>query len=85
MVGHSLCLKKCTSKFHEIDGSCIHTLHQLFCGGIPILHPHIQQNLGGAHATYSIGFGNSSVAQAICQLGKMFLRHEEGPILGLHY
>jgi hypothetical protein len=44
-----------------------------------------RQNLGGAHVTYSTGFENSMAAQAICQLGKMILWHEQGPILGLHF
>jgi hypothetical protein len=42
------------------------------------------RNLGGAHATYSTGFEHSAKAQAICQLGKMILWHEQGPILGIH-
>jgi hypothetical protein len=61
------------------------TLHQLFCGGISGWHPHLKQNLGGAHATYSVGFEHFATAQAICQLGKILIWHEQGPILGLHY
>jgi hypothetical protein len=30
------------------------------------------------------GFENFAIVQAICQLGKMFLWHEQGPILGIH-
>jgi hypothetical protein len=33
----------------------------------------VSNTLGGAHATYSIGFGHFAVAQYIFQLGKMIL------------
>jgi hypothetical protein len=42
-------------------------------------------NFGGAHESYSVGFENSEATQAICQLGKMILWHEQGPILGIHF
>jgi hypothetical protein len=41
--------------------------------------------MGGAHAAYSVGFDHSAVAQALCQLGKIFFWHEQGPIPRLHY
>jgi hypothetical protein len=84
MASHALWLNKCTSHFHEVDGRCIETLHQLLCGSSFGLHPHLQQNVGGAHATYSSGFEHSTVAQALFQLGKMLFWHEQGPIPGLH-
>jgi hypothetical protein len=38
--------------------------------------------LGGAHAAYSTGFVHSATTQAICQLEKILLWHEQLPILG---
>ena len=64
MDSHALWLNKCTNHFHETDGWCIETLHQILCGIIFVWHSHLQDNVGGAHATYSIGFEHFAIAQA---------------------
>jgi hypothetical protein len=66
MASQSLWFKKCSNKFHEIDGLYIVTLHQFLCGGISGWHPHLQQELGRTLASYSIGPSHSVTTQAIC-------------------
>jgi hypothetical protein len=49
------------------------TFYQYFCSGVSGWHSHLQQDLGGTLATYSIGVAHPAATQAICQLGKMLL------------
>jgi hypothetical protein len=84
MVGHALWFDKRPNNFHEDDGRYLATFNQFFCIGVSRLHPHIQQDLGGTLTTYSRGSTHSVATQDIFQLGKMLLRHGQGPIPRLH-
>jgi hypothetical protein len=78
-------LKNAPATFMRLVDDVLRPLHQLLCGSIFGRHPHLQQNVGGAHATYSIGFEHFAETQAICQLGQILFWHEQGPIIGLHF
>jgi hypothetical protein len=84
MVGHALWLVEFPKNFHEDVGKYLMAFHQLFCGGVSSLHPHLQQELGGTLATYSRGFAHFVTTQDICKFGKMLLRYGQGLVPRLH-
>jgi hypothetical protein len=61
------------------------TFHQYFCSGVSGSHPHIRQDLDGTLAASSVGSAHPTVAQAICQLGKILLRHGQDLVPRLHH
>jgi hypothetical protein len=85
MVGHALWFDKCSNKFHEDDGQYHATFHKYFCSGVYGCHPHLQQDLGRALASYSTGSTHPATTQAIFQLGKMILPHGHGTLPKLHH
>jgi hypothetical protein len=61
------------------------TFHQYFCSGVSGWHPHLQKDLGGTLAAYSIGFAHLATTQTIRKLGKMILQHGQGQLLRIHH
>jgi hypothetical protein len=85
MVGHALWFDKCSRHFHEDDGRYPMTIHQYFCSGVSGWHSNLQQHLGRTLASYPACSADPAAAQAIRQLGKMILRHGQGPLPRLHH
>jgi hypothetical protein len=85
MVGHALWFEKCSSHFHEDDRQYPTTIHQCFCSGVSGWNSYLQQYLGRTLPTYSVGFAHPTIAQDIRQLGKMLLRHGQGPLPTIHH
>ena len=84
MVGHALWFDKFSNHFNEYDGWYPVTIHQYFCSGVFGWHSHLQQDLGITLVAYSTYSSHPTATQAICQHGKILLRHGQGLVPRLH-